>query len=543
MLAARFNASQRPAAAGSVSRPSTRRTAKAVVAAGMAGVLLAGQLLLAPQAMAKAPFQGAVSNDKPEESYNWATPGADPKVAGNPENSLGNPVDDINNSIRETATGKISQPVKTLTDKGSEIKSNSGDIASGAKGIAGNAASGLKSKVAGAKGALGGAKDKIQDALPDSPGDAISDAKDAAKEGASAVKGKLGKAPLLHISLFDIAENSADAAASGTKPSPTEIAEGLTPEPLGPRLKQGTAEIVEGVKNKVVGAFTGEDKTETPADSGLGADRTFDNRVLSGVTPKGQGKAPLLHISFFDIAENSADAAASGTKPSPTEIAEGLTPEPVGPRLKQGTAEIVEGVKNKVVGAFTGNEQASAGKTEDPGLGSDRTFDNRVLSKVTPKLPLSFIPAAADGNAPAATEDGKVPGEVDRGGYTKTKAAISNTTIKASKVLGIAAEQLGDKVGPNDGSGPRPTAKESSIFGGADISRPGISPKADAKPWSLDNRPTPKKVGGTASTETNFNVGPVPDSQKDTGAQVLKNNLPFNLGEAVRRGFMSTDPK
>ncbi len=37
---------------------------------------------------------------------------------------------------------------------------------------------------------------------------------------------------------------------------------------------------------QVVGAFTGEDKTETPADSGLGADRTFDNRVLSGVTPK-----------------------------------------------------------------------------------------------------------------------------------------------------------------------------------------------------------------------------------------------------------------
>ncbi len=68
------------------------------------------------------------------------------------------------------------------------MQSNSGDIASGAKGIAGNAASGLKSKVAGAKGALGGAKDKIQDALPDSPGQAVSDAKDAAKEGASAVK-------------------------------------------------------------------------------------------------------------------------------------------------------------------------------------------------------------------------------------------------------------------------------------------------------------------------------------------------------------------
>ena len=37
-------------------------------------------------------------------------------------------------------------------------------------------------------------------------------------------------------------------------------------------------------------------------------------------------------------------------------------------------------------------------------------------------------------------------GEVDRGGDTKTKAAISNTTVKASKVLGIAAEQLGSKV-------------------------------------------------------------------------------------------------
>ena len=46
--------------------------------------------------------------------------------------------------------------------------------------------------------------------------------------------------------------------------------------------------------------------------------------------------------------QNSADAAASGTKPSPSEIAEGLTAEPVGPRLKKGTSEIVEGVKNKV---------------------------------------------------------------------------------------------------------------------------------------------------------------------------------------------------
>lgn len=462
MLAARINASQRPQAS-SVARPSTRRTARAVVckaqeekaapldkvAAGMAGVLLAGQLLLAPQAMAKAPFQGAVSNPKPEESYNWATPGADPKVAGNPENSLGNAVDDINNSIRRTATEKISQPVKTIKDKGSEIKSNSGDIASGAKSIAGNAASGVKAKVAGAKGALGGAKDKIQDALPDSAGEAVSNAKDAAKEGASAVKGKFGKAPLLHISLFDIAANSADAAASGTKPSPSEIAEGLTPEPVGPRLKKGTSEIVEGVKNKVVGAFTGDDQSDVAASK-------------------------------------AAEAANSG---------------------------------------------------------SDKTFDNRVLSKVVPKLPLNFIPAAADGNAPAATEDGKVPGEVDRGGYTKTKAAISNTTIKASKVLGIAAEQLGSKVGPNDGSGPRPTGAESSIWGKPDISAPGISPKADAKPWSLDNRPSPKKIGGTASTETNFNVGPVPDSQKDTGAQVLKNNLPFNLGEAVRRVFMSTDSR
>ena len=98
-------------------------------------------------------------------------------------------------------------------------------------------------------------------------------------------------------------------------------------------------------------------------------------------------------------------------------------------------------------------------------------------------------------------------------------------------------------MGPNDGSGPSPTAGKSSIWGNPDISRPGIGPKADAKPWSLDNRPTPKKIGGTASTETNFNVGPVPDSQKDTGAQVLKNNLPFNLGEAVRRVFMSTDSR
>ena len=55
----------------------------------------------------------------------------------------------------------------------------------------------------------------------------------------------------------------------------------------------------------------------------------------------------------------------------------------------------------QVVGAFTGDDSADAAASkaaEAASAGSDKTFDNRVLSKVVPKLHISFFDIAEVSN-------------------------------------------------------------------------------------------------------------------------------------------------